>query len=71
MCIIDAHIILVCVVRSHQNYCIKYSTQDQHFAKMFAYSDNTNYSLNSYAFIVLSFIPVLDVSGDPDERVAC
>jgi hypothetical protein len=44
---------LVRVVRSYQNYFIKYSTQNQHFAKMFTYSDNTNYSLNYYAFIVL------------------
>jgi hypothetical protein len=39
---------------------------------MFTYSDNTNNSLNSYAFycfylIEISFIPVPDVSGDPDE----
>jgi hypothetical protein len=53
--IIDTHIILVRIVRSYQNSCIKYSTQNQHFAKMFTYSDNPNYSLNSYmfAFIVL------------------
>jgi hypothetical protein len=44
---------LVRVVHSYQNSCIKYSTQDQHLAKMFTDSDNTNYSLNSYAFIVL------------------
>jgi hypothetical protein len=51
--LIDTHIILVRVVRSHQNSCIKYSTQNQHLPKMFTYSDNTNNSLNSYAFIVL------------------
>jgi hypothetical protein len=46
------HIILVCVVRSIQNSCIKYSTQNQYFAKMFTYSDNTNNNLNFYYFIV-------------------
>jgi hypothetical protein len=52
------HIILVHVVRS----------QNQHFAKMFTYSDNTNYSLlYFYCFnlIEISFIPVPDVSGEP------
>jgi hypothetical protein len=38
------HIILVRVVHSIQNSCIKYSTQDQHVAEMFTYSDNTNYN---------------------------
>jgi hypothetical protein len=55
-CVIDTHIILVRIVRSTpgiQNSCIKYSTQGQHFAKMFTYSDNTNYNLNFYNFIVL------------------
>jgi hypothetical protein len=49
---IDTHIISVRVVRSIQISCIKYSTQNQHFAKMFTYSDNTNYNLNIYYFIV-------------------
>jgi hypothetical protein len=44
--------ILVRVVRSIQNSCIKYCTQNQHFAKMFTYSDNANYYLNFYYFIV-------------------
>jgi hypothetical protein len=35
-----------------KNSCIKYSTQNQHFAEMFTYSDNTNYNLNFYYFIV-------------------
>jgi hypothetical protein len=51
-CVIDTHIILVPVVRSIQNSCIKYSTQNQRFAKMFTYSDNTNLNLNLYYFIV-------------------
>jgi hypothetical protein len=34
LCIIDTHIILVRVVRNYQISCIKYSTQNQHFAKM-------------------------------------
>jgi hypothetical protein len=51
-CVIDTHIILVRVVRSIHNSCIKYSTQDQHFAKMLTYSDNTDYNLNFYYFIV-------------------
>jgi hypothetical protein len=51
-CVIDTHIILVLIVPSNQNSCIKYSTQDQHFAEMFTYSDNTNYNLNFYCFIV-------------------
>jgi hypothetical protein len=38
------HIILVRVVHSIQNSCIKYSTQNQHFAEMFTYSDNTNFN---------------------------
>jgi hypothetical protein len=46
------HIILVRIVRIIQNSCIKYSTQNQHFAKMFTYSDNTNYNLNFYYFFV-------------------
>jgi hypothetical protein len=46
------HIILVHVVHSIQNSCIKYSTQNQHFAEMFTYSHNTNYNLNFYYFIV-------------------
>jgi hypothetical protein len=45
------HIILVYKVQSMQNCCIKYSTQHQHFPKMFT-SDNTNYNLNFYYFIV-------------------
>jgi hypothetical protein len=45
--------ILVRVVHSIQNSsCIKYSTQNQHFAEMITYSDNTNYNLNFYYFIV-------------------
>jgi hypothetical protein len=47
------HIILVRVVRSTQYSSITYSTKNQHFAKMFTYSDNANYSLNFYGFIVL------------------
>jgi hypothetical protein len=43
------HIILI---HSIQNSCITYSTQKQHFAEMFTYSDNTNYNLNFYNFIV-------------------
>jgi hypothetical protein len=39
--IIDMHIIFVGVVHSIQNSCIKYSTQNQHLAEMFTYSDNT------------------------------
>jgi hypothetical protein len=35
------HIILVRVILSIQNSCIKYSTQNQYFAEMFTYSDNT------------------------------
>jgi hypothetical protein len=51
---IGTHIILVRIVRSYQNYCIKYATQNQNFDKNYAYSsDNTNYSFNSYTFIVL------------------
>jgi hypothetical protein len=46
------HIILVRVIHSIQNSCIKYSTQNQHFAEMLNYSDNTNYNLNFYYFIV-------------------
>jgi hypothetical protein len=47
---------------------------------MFAYSDNTNYNLNFYYFIVPIFnwdiiysaiIHVSDVSDDPDEIFAC
>jgi hypothetical protein len=49
---------MVRVVRSIKNSCIKYSTQNQHFAKMFTYSDNANYNLNFYYFnlIEISFI---------------
>jgi hypothetical protein len=47
-------IILVRVVRSTQLSSIKYSTQsNQHFAKMFTYSDNAVVGLNFYGFIVL------------------
>jgi hypothetical protein len=45
------HIILVRVIHSIQNSCIKYAIQNQHFAEMFTYSDNTNYNLNFYYFI--------------------
>jgi hypothetical protein len=48
----DTHIILVRIVRCIQNSCIKYSTQNQHFAKMFTYSDNTSYNLNFYYLLV-------------------
>jgi hypothetical protein len=44
-------IILVRVVHSIQNSCLKYSTQDQHIAEMYTYSDNTTYNLNFYYFI--------------------
>jgi hypothetical protein len=66
------HIILVRVIHSIQNSYINYSTQSQHFA----YSDNTNYNLNFYYFIVVSiylwfhlfgnYSYVSDVSDDPD-----
>jgi hypothetical protein len=74
-CIIDIHIILVRVIHSIQNSCIKYSTQSQHFAEMFTYSDNANYNLNFYYFIVSIYLwfhllgnysCVSDVSEDPD-----
>jgi hypothetical protein len=39
-----------------QNSCIKYSTQNQHFAEMFTNSDNTNYNLNFYYFIVSIYL---------------
>jgi hypothetical protein len=75
------HIILVHVVHSIHNSCIKYSTQNQHFAEMFAYSDNTNYNLNFYYFIVSIYLRfhlfggnysyVSDVSDDPDGIFAC
>jgi hypothetical protein len=79
MCLIDTHIILVPVVRSNQNSCIKYSTQKQHFAKLFTYSDNTNYNLNFYYlllqfnwdFIYSAIIHVSDVSDDPGGIFAC
>jgi hypothetical protein len=64
-----------CIIRSYQNSCIKYSTQNQHFAKMLTYSDNTNYSLNSYAFIVLIYLRyhlfLCLKSADPDDRFTC
>jgi hypothetical protein len=44
------HINLVRVIHSIQNSCITYSTQNQHFAEMFTYSDNTSYNLNFYYF---------------------
>jgi hypothetical protein len=68
------HIILVRIVRSIQNSCIKYSTQNQHFAEIFTYSDNTNYNLNFNYFIVSIYLwfnlfgnysYVSDVSDDP------
>jgi hypothetical protein len=74
------HIILVRVVHSFQNSCIKYSTQNQHFAEMFTYSDNTNYDLNFYYFIVSIYLRfhlfgnysyVSDVSDDPDGIFKC
>jgi hypothetical protein len=55
-CIIDMHIILVRVIHSIPNSCIKYSTQNQHFAEMFTYSDDTNYNLNFYYFIVSIYL---------------
>jgi hypothetical protein len=82
------HVILVGVVHSIQN-SIKYSTQNQHFAEMFnqhfaemfTYSDNTNYNLNLYYFIVSIYLRfhlfgnyshVSDhVSDDPDGIFAC
>jgi hypothetical protein len=57
--IIDMHIILVRVIHCIQNSCIKhvkYSTQNQHFAEMFTYSDNTSYNLNFYYFIVSIYL---------------
>jgi hypothetical protein len=68
------HIILVGIVHSIQNSCIKYSTQKQHFADMFTYSDNTNHNLNFYYFIVSiylrfhlfgNYLYASDVSDDP------
>jgi hypothetical protein len=50
------HIILVRIVHSIQNSCVKYSTQNQHFAEMFTYSDNINYNLNFYYFIVSIYL---------------
>jgi hypothetical protein len=50
------HIILVRVIHSIHNSCIKYSTQNQHFAEIFTYSDNTNYNLNLYYFIVSIYL---------------
>jgi hypothetical protein len=50
------HIIFVHVVHSIQNSFIKYSTQNQHFAEMFTYSDNANYNLNFYYFIVSIYL---------------
>jgi hypothetical protein len=70
-------IILVRVIHSIQNSCIKYSTQDQHFAEMFTYSDNTNYF---YYFIVSIYLwfhlfgnysYASDVSDKPDGIFAC
>jgi hypothetical protein len=85
--IIDMHIILVRVIHSIHNSCIKYSTQGQHF--------NTNYNLNFYYFIVSIYLwyhffgnysaiirqlfgnysaiihDVCDVSDDPDGIFAC
>jgi hypothetical protein len=50
-------IILVHVVHSIQNSCIKYSTQNQHFAEMITNTlDNTNYNLNFYYFIVSIYL---------------
>jgi hypothetical protein len=43
------HMNLVRVIHSIQNSCITYSTQNQHFAEMFTYSDNTSYNLNTYS----------------------
>jgi hypothetical protein len=54
--IIDMHIILVHVVHSIQSSCIKYSTQNQYFAEIFTYSDNTNYNLNFYYILLFQFI---------------
>jgi hypothetical protein len=74
------HIILVRVINSIQNSCIKYFTQDQHFAEMFTYSDNTNYNLNFCYFIVSIYLwfhlfdnysYVSDVGDDPDGMFAC
>jgi hypothetical protein len=74
------HIILVGVVHGIQNSCIKYSTQNQHFAEIFTYSDNTNYNLNFYYFIVSIYLRfhlfgnysyVSGVSDDPDGIFAC
>jgi hypothetical protein len=74
------HIILVRVVHSIQISCIKYSPQNQYFAEMFTYSDNTNYNLNFYYFIVSiysrfhlfgNYSYMSDVSDDPDGIFAC
>jgi hypothetical protein len=70
------HIILVGAVHSIQNSCIRYSTQSQHFAEMLTYSDNANYNLNLYYFIVSIYLRfhlfgnysyVSDDSADSDE----
>jgi hypothetical protein len=53
------HIILVRVIHGIQKSCIKYSTQNQHFAEMFTYSDNTNYNLNFYYFIVSIYLAII------------
>jgi hypothetical protein len=50
------HINLVRAIHSIQNSCITYSTQNQHFAEMFTYSDNTSYNLNFCYFIVSSYL---------------
>jgi hypothetical protein len=50
------HIILVRIVHSIQNSCIKYSTQNQTFSEMFTYSDNTNYNLSFYYVIVSIYL---------------
>jgi hypothetical protein len=80
-CVIDTHIILVRVVRSIQNYCIKYFTQDQHFAKMFTYCTLTILIITwisiillfqfNWDFIYSAIIHVSDVSDDPDRIFAC
>jgi hypothetical protein len=56
MRIIGMHINLVRLIHSIQNSCITYSTQNQHFAEMFTYSDNTCYNLNFYYFIVSIYL---------------
>jgi hypothetical protein len=71
-CVIDTHIILIRVVRSIQNSYIKYSTQDQHFANMFAFwiSIILLFQFNWF-FIYSAIIHVSDVSDDPDGIFAC